>query len=196
MKTKRTKWSDELIKEEIFKCKEILCIDRMPTSNELKSIGRVDLSSAICKTYNFSGWANRVGLQQYQTTTTRIGEKYENLIKGMLENRGYVVNNTTPKHIYDLLVNNCLKVDVKASKPGLNNGRRAHTFNLHNSLPNCDLYICLVIDEIDRIEKTLIIPSHKLSITSLKVYKESKYDEFIDKWEYVENYVKFFESVI
>lgn len=109
------KWSDELIKEEILKVMKTLNIDRMPSSKEIKLVtNNSKLVNAIKRHGGYLQWSARLRLHQ-SDCETRTGFNAEIKIKEILEKKGYKVENMTCKHPYDLLVNENIKIDVKAA---------------------------------------------------------------------------------
>jgi hypothetical protein len=78
------KWTDELIKEHLLDSIKALSLDRMPTANELKTLGRNDLHCKISRTKKYSGWADELGLS-LSKCETRLGNLYEGLVAEDLE---------------------------------------------------------------------------------------------------------------
>lgn len=187
-------WTEEKVKLEIFKAMDVLMIDRMPTSLELKTLGRNDLHLKICRTKKYSGWASYLDLERKKSETVD-GQENEQYISDYLTNKGFSVQRMSTKHPYDLVINDTVKVDVKTGRPYLLRGSRVHTFGISKKEPTCDIYICLAFDEKEKIERNLIIPSHYLKIVTLCIGKESKYNKFIDRWDYIDKYSEFYSSV-
>ncbi len=188
-------WTDEKIETEIMNISSALGIKRMPTSSELKTLGRNDLHCKISRTKKYSGWAEHLGLDRKQSETL-MGQGYEDFITKELENQGHKVERMSTKHPYDLLINDTVKVDVKAGKSYIMRGSRVHSFGINKKDQTCDIYIVLAIDEKDAIERTFIIPSHFLKVVSLCIGRESKYNKFIDRWDYIKTYSAFFGKVV
>lgn len=188
------KWDDERVRIEILEAMEILKIDRMPTSVELKkATGNASLVCAIRRAGGYSFWANRLSLSQSECTT-RTGLAGELMVKDILEKRGCIVETMTVKHPYDLLVNGNVKIDVKVSHKFKGSGGSYFTFNLEKANPTCDLYIFICIQGE---EKTFsLIPSKFLHQTQIAMGNSSKYDIYKDRWDYIEQYDKFYKSVV
>lgn len=185
------KWSHKDICDEVYKVMKSLNIDRMPSAPECKLVtGSSALNSVIVKRGGFKWLANNMGLKQ-SDCETRLGSNGELTIKKILESLGYRVEKMSIKHPYDLLVNENIKIDVKtARKYNSDKGWSSYSFNLEKSNPTCDIYVFICVED----EKYLIIPSKFLRQTQLCITdKESKYDVFKDKWEYVEVYNKFYK---
>jgi hypothetical protein len=189
-------WTEEKVRSELLKCIDLLMLDRMPTADELKSIGRNDLHIKISRTKKYSGWAEELGLA-LKSCETRTGQKYEGVAEEMLSSRGYAVERMSTKYPYDLLVNGHLKVDVKVAKPYMLRGEsRVHTFGINKVKQTCDVYQLIALDEEEKIERTFIIPSHVLNVVSLSVGRESKWNAYVDRWDLIETYDRFFRGVV
>ncbi|KIL79561.1 hypothetical protein [Bacillus badius] len=198
MKEREKMWTDELIEKEIIKCMKALHIKRMPVANELQAIGRNDLHCAISKSkLKYSGWAKRLGIKLKSSETVK-GNKYELIIKEKIEefsNHLYVREMST-KHPYDLLVNECVKVDVKVAAPHLHFGTRAHTFALHKKYATCDIYVCVALDEREEIENIFIIPARSAQLVTLNICGNSKYNKFKDNWVLIYSLVNAYEQTL
>ena len=51
------------------------------------------------------------------------------------------------------------------------------------------------MDEDGEIERLLIIPSHKLKITTLSIGLDSKYNRYIDRWDLVDRFTEFYSKL-
>lgn len=191
----RKKWTNELIKSELIKSMEILNLERMPTGGELKSIGRNDLHCKVSRTKKYSGWADELGVKLKSSTTTE-GNKKEKSMKNTLIKMGYEVEIMGSRHPYDLLVNKSVKIDVKLANPYLLKGKsRVHTFSLNKVKPTCDIYILVAADENKLIERTLVIPSHHIQMKMVNIGKDSKYNKYNNRFDYIRYYSDFFGSI-
>lgn len=84
-------WNDKLIKEEILKVMEVLNINRMPSSDEMKLVtGNTKLTNAIRRHGGYLFWAASLNLEQSECET-RTGFKEELNVKALLESKGYKV---------------------------------------------------------------------------------------------------------
>jgi hypothetical protein len=190
------KWTSELLKEELIKSIKVLGIDRMPTGQELKSIGRNDLHCKISRTKKYSGWAEELGLGLKSGSTTREGQEHEKKVMHLLEGLGYEVEQMAHKFPYDLLVNGCVKIDVKMANAYLLRGEsRVHTFGINKEKPTSDILICLANDEEGNVERMFIIPSHHVQMKMLNVGANSKYNKYVDKFEYIKQYSDFYKTI-
>lgn len=189
-----SKWTLEKIEEELRNYVEEKNLDRMPSKPELIKDGRNDIGSALTRYKGMKYWSERIGLPLKQSETTK-GNKYERITAMILEDMGHRVKEMTTKYPYDLLVNENVKVDVKVSSPGDIKGWRCHTFRPSKEYPTCDLYICIALDESEKIEKVFIIPSKFAQVTTLCIGAESKYNGFIERWDYVDRYTEFYKAL-
>nr|DAE54211.1 MAG TPA: hypothetical protein [Caudoviricetes sp.] len=192
------KWSEELIEKRLIEVMENLKISRMPSNKEIIYVlGDYSLSNAITRRGGFRVWAEKLGLETKDSETC-FGNEYEFIVKEILEEMGYCVDKMTTKHPYDLLVNDNLKIDVKASKyyHSKENGLKFHTFNLEKKYHNCDIFICIGIDDNDEIEKMLIIPSkYLMNKKQLSIGVNSNYDRFNKRFDFIEKYIKFYNEI-
>lgn len=174
-----------------------LNIERMPTRTEIETVTNDSaLTNKISKTGGTKYWANKLNLD-LKDSETKLGQEWEMYAKSELENLGYEVEKMTTKHPYDLLVNNNIKVDVKVSRYYKGKGFKYHTFNMEKKYHNCDIFICIGLDEEDHVVKTLVIPSkYLMNKKQLSVGIESKYDKFNDRWDYIEKYSNFYSVTI
>lgn len=189
------KWTDDKIEAGVKECMKTLAIDRMPSSTEFKDIGRTDIHCALSKhPLKYSGWAEKLGIKQKSSDTVK-GQKYEVILENILKAKEYEVERMTTKYPYDFVVNEHVKVDVKVGAPHHHFGTRCHTFRPSKKHPTCDLYICIALDEQEEIEKIFVIPSKFAQIVTLNICNDSKYNAFIDRWDYIDRYTEFYERL-
>lgn len=189
-----TRWTDELIEQEILRVREALNLDRMPTNSEVKSVAGNGLACKISKSGGYKYWADKLNLKMKKSETS-LGKKYEEYVAGLLKRKGYEVEQMSMKHPYDLLVNMNIKVDVKISNLYRGAKGEFHTFNLEKHNHNCDLFICVCVTD-KEIVKTLVVPSKFLmKINQLSVGAVSVYDVFKDRFDYIEKYDVFYNQL-
>jgi len=189
-------WTEEKIKKGIKDCMIALHIKRMPTASEFKSLERNDLHCKISRTKKYSGWASELGLE-LKESETKTGNEYELIVKEKLDNfSGFDVKRMSTKHPYDLLINDCLKVDVKVGVAHNFYGSRAHTFALNKKYATCDLYICVALNEKSEIENYFIIPSSHVPIVTLSIGTKSKYNQYLNNWNFVKLFVERYQLAI
>lgn len=194
------RWDGELVKEKVFEAMNYYKIDRMPSKKELDEyFGNSGLSNRISKTGGFYKLANALDLD-VKKTETQEGLEYELLAIDKLEKMGHRCIHTGGKRFpYDILVDDCVKIDVKMSNPicSRDNGFKYFTANLEKKRQTCDLYIFYCVEN-EAVSKIYVIPSFILSGNSqLSIgYKESKYDIYLDRWDYVKRLDSAFKSLI
>jgi hypothetical protein len=186
-------WDEQRVKSEIKVMMNALNIERMPTAPELQEYGRNDLHCIISKTKKYKGWADELGIP-LKSCDTRKGNEYEDIVKGILLQKGYEVESMSTRHPYDLLVNGNIKVDVKVGGLYKLKNSDCWTFALAKNYPTCDIYIC-VAETDGEIERILVIPSMFAKIKTISIGKVSKYDKYIDRYDYIDQYQQFYNSM-
>ena len=195
--THGNKWSEELIRDGVMEVKEGLKLDRMPTRKECTEFtNSCTLSVAISR--RDGGWyglANELGLPIKESETT-TGKKYEKLIKNILESKGFTVSQMSQNFAYDLLVNDCLKIDVKSSHLYKGKEGNFYTFRTGKKYATCDIYLLVAVNDAEEIVKTFILPSSKV-IKNIQISMgeyHSKYDVYLDRWDILTDYSNFFSG--
>lgn len=193
-------WNTERICKAIMEVVEMAGEKVMPSHKDMDGFfGNHKLSCAVSKHGGSKMFADILQLP-LKSCETKFGEKFENLCAEKIQDEfGFDVEKTEPRHPYDLLVDNCVKVDVKAGKiTRTKDGREYYTFNLEKRHQTCDIFVCYCLNERNEIKKILVIPSCALSgKTQLSVgVKESKYDLYIDGWERIYHYSRFMRGGI
>lgn len=190
------KWTTETISEQIKSVMESLNIDRMPSGSEMAKVrGSSDLSNIISKRGGFYHWAKELGIEVKKSETS-TGKGYEEIAESQLIDRGFSVKRMTTKHPYDLLVNDHIKVDVKVSKAYWLKGQSlVNTVGLGKMYATCDIYLIYLLDELGDLDRTLVIPGHDVKHKYLNIGKESKYNVYVDRWNYFDAYNKLFEML-
>ena len=111
------RWDDSLIKKGVMEVVKICELGRMPSRTEcIKFYGNHKLANAI--TRRNGGWytlAKELGLA-IKESETYLGKTQENVVCQMLAKRGFEVEKMPQTFPYDILVDNCVKIDVKASR--------------------------------------------------------------------------------
>ena len=192
-----TCWTDELIKEKVLDVIKAYELDRMPSKRECDEYyHNYALSNAISKKKGWYKLAKELGLP-IKESETYFGKKQEEIARETLISHGYEVRKMPQNFPYDLLINDCVKVDVKASKLYIGKHGNFYTFNIEKPYCTCDIYLLYLIDGNNFERDILIIPS-KFVPTSTQISvgeKKSKYYRFSNQWEYIKEYVEFMGSV-
>lgn len=192
------KWNDEKIKQHVLKVVESNNLDRMPSQKEcITYYGDCSLSNAVARRYGgWYGLAKELGLHIKQRETY-LGKKQEILMAELLISKGFEVERMAQNFPYDFLIDNSVKVDVKAGHLYHGKTGNFYTFNLEKKFATCDVYILLCLDDEDNIIKTFIVQSKSVvrnTQISIGEYS-SKYDKYRDKWDYMSKISKFFEQL-
>lgn len=109
------KWTDDKIMKEVLSVMKTLNISRFPTKSECNSVTEsTDLSNVISKRFGWYKLAEMMGLSIRECETT-TGKEFEEVAKNILSENGFVVERMVQNHPFDLLVNETVKIDVKAS---------------------------------------------------------------------------------
>lgn len=194
-KQNQMKWNEDLIGKEIMKLAEQFDTPKMPTNREvLDMTGNHALSNAIQKNGGFSYWAERLGLEQKKCETA-VGIKWEKQIANMLAEKGHKVELTSTKHPYDLLVDGCVKIDVKAANASIVRGSKIHAYRIAKRQQTCDFYVCCENDEKKDI---YVIPAN---MTTGQVQIEmgngrTKYDSYKNAFYLISEATRFYESLV
>lgn len=191
------KWTTDLIKERIMEVVREMELGRMPSRSECDEYYHdTSLTNAISKRIGWYNLANELGLP-IKDSETYFGKKYEQIALEQFIARGYEARRMPQNFPYDLLVEDCLKVDVKASRLYKSNQGKFYSFNLEKPFSTCDLYVLYLVSDDKSIKTTLILPS-KFVATNTQVSvgeKTSKYYKYADRWDYVDDYIDFLLSV-
>lgn len=193
--THGTVWSDELVEKSILEVVKGLNLDHFPTHNEMiEYFGNKELACKIAKDRGTLAWAEKLRLPLKNSETT-FGNGFEvYAISDIYEHTELCSVQTSSGHPYDLIVDNCVKIDVKASM-GFKNSTNSlvYSFNLKKREPTCDIFLLYCVNEDQSIHKTVIVPSCRLlGQTQLGIGEKSKWDKYMDKWNIIAEYSDFF----
>jgi hypothetical protein len=192
------KWTDNLVESEIISIMDVLGIKTFPTHSEMQKVeGHKGLCNKISKSGGTKFWANKMNLP-IKECETEFGNKYELLaIENIKNNLSYNSELMKPGYPYDILVENSVKIDTKVSKQIFTNCHTwQNTFNLEKKNPTCDIYIFYCLTNNGEHLKTVIVPSSILQgKTQVGIGKNSKYNQYIDKWDIISDYMKFYEFI-
>ena len=165
------KWTEEMIAEGITRIANCYHPKRMPTNREVILYeGNHKLANAIQKNGGYEYWAKRLGLEQHYSETI-LGTFGENYIANTLALMGFAVETTSTKHPYDLLIDGCVKVDVKTANTSYVRGCPIHAYRLAKRQQTCDFYIFYEADT----ERVYVVPSHRCNgQTQVEMGEDSK----------------------
>lgn len=194
----RTKWTDELVREKVLEVVDGLQLDRMPSRAEVVNyFGNCGLAGVISKRYGWVRLANEMGLT-IKESETGIGKLFENKASEFLKACGFDVRKMAQNFPYDLLLNDCVKVDVKASKLYRGELGNFYTFHLEKPYATCDFYLLLTVDDDNTINRKMIVPSnHVISNNQISVGEhKSKYHQYTDRVDLLETAADFWSGIM
>lgn len=129
---------------------------------------------------------------------TQFGKLFEGRATDMLKSQGFQVRRMTTKFPYDLLIDDCVKVDVKASRLYHCDEGNYYAFNLDKEYSTCDFYLLLAVNDDNSINRRMIVPSNlvicnsKISVGETK----SKYHKYSDRFDLLETASAFWTDLI
>lgn len=192
-----TRWTDELIKEKVIEVKEKLGLDRMPSRKECANYFHNDaLVNAVSRRKKWYKLAEELGLE-VKNSETYFGKSYEAKTEEMLNGMGFEVRKMSQNFPYDLLVDDCVKVDVKASHLYQGKTGGFYTFNLEKPYATCDFFILFAIGENEEINRIMVVPStHVIANTQISVGENnSKYHKYTEKWDLIKCASDFWQNI-
>ena len=192
-------WTDALIREKVLEVKSAMSLDRMPSCSECKAYFHDSkLSSAISKRPGeWSQLALDLGLE-IKESATYFGKQQESIAEEILIAHGFSVRKMSQNFPYDLLVNDCVKVDVKASHLYCGPYGDFYTFNIEKPFATCDIYLLFTLNDDNTVRSIFVIPS-KFVITNNQIsigVLKSKYHRFERCWNYIEALSDFWDTVL
>ncbi len=192
------RWTDHDIKQAVITVVDSCGLDRMPSRKECVDFYNSEsLANAVSRRYG--GWyklANDLGLP-IKKSETYLGKIHEGVATNMLTDRGFSVVRMPQNFPYDLLVDDAVKVDVKASRLYRGKLGNFYTYNLEKKYATCDLYILFALDDESNIVDTYIVPSKfVINNTQISIGEfNSKYHKFKDRWDYIADMSRYINSL-
>lgn len=188
----KRKWTDALVKEKVLEVKNGLGLDRMPSKAECVAFfHNQELAGAVSK----RGWyelAEELGLPVKESETA-FAKRMEAKARDMLRGIGFDVEPMATNFPYDLLVDGCVKVDVKASKLISTESGKFYTFFVGKPYATCDFYILLACDDDENVTRTMVVPGYQVignSQISVGVNR-SKYHFYTDRFDLLDKAAEF-----
>ena len=195
--THGTQWTDELIKQKVLEVIGALKLDRMPSRKECENyFHSTGLTNAISRRYGWYNLAKELGVE-VKESETHFGKTYEAQAAEMLQSMGFEVRRMAQNFPYDLLVDDCIKVDVKASKLYRGNQGSFYTFNLEKPFATCDFYLLLAISGDGSINRRMVVPSNQvIANNQISIGEQrSKYHRFTDRFDLIEAVAAFWAGL-
>jgi len=170
----RMSWTDDLIASHLINAARGL--QRMPSANELRALGQNALAMAVSRRGGFRYWAERLNLPLKGTETHR-GQAVETHVAAYLVGLGFDVKSQTTRAPFDMLIDGCVRVDVKSARYGdyIRKDARKRTpqrtkgfaFGLNKVPPTCDLYVLCGVDEGNTVLWRYFVPATEARVRML-----------------------------
>lgn len=179
-------WNNENIASAVMDIVNTRGLDHMPSVAEINEYyGDHKLTNAITKHGGQTKWANILGLEIKQSDT-QFGQKYEKFMYEYLTEYGFECELTGVRCPYDILVDGCVKVDVKTSKITKIREYNAYSFRLAKAMHTCDVYVLLGLDGFGNIKK-YVIPAHEVNgqVQICISTTNSKYDKYLNRFDII-----------
>lgn len=192
----KTQWGEERIEKHLKEMISQTHQTTFPTHTEMAEFFKdYRLSNAVRRHGGTRYWAEKLGME-VKDCESKFGDDYEErFIVEVMEKCGLQSSRCRVRYPYDVLVEDCVKIDVKSSNRVIAHGFEMYSSNIEKDLQTCDVYVIYCIENGD-VSKTYIIPSVVLSgKTQFSVgVKSSKYDKFLNRWDIITKYVEFMKS--
>jgi hypothetical protein len=180
----RIKWTDALVEQQI----RALCeqVGHFPSDQEMQRLGYGRLANAINKRGGIIAWSERIGVARPHSDSD-TGWDGEEDVAAILVLKGFrVTARTKVKCPYDLLVNECVTVDVKTARQAtylLNTGQpwSAWYYRIGKST-ECDVVILYQSDT----KTCYVLPRSDVGTTNITISPRSpKYARFRDRFDII-----------
>ena len=139
-------WTDEKLHQELIQ----ICAGTgvFPSNQDLIKLGRQDLSNQIVRRGGFIAWSKRLGYRRKESDSDKGWDGELKCIKKLAE-LGFKAEKTDRvRSPYDILVNECLRIDVKTAKYAEYGACRGWFYRLGKNL-NADLIMLYQADTED-----------------------------------------------
>lgn len=120
----------------------------------------------------------------------------ENELQKKLESLGFKVDKEPTNCIYDFTVNNIVRIDCKYSNIYHGKTGDFYSFNLEDSHPDCDIFICLFKDKNEELQFLVIPHVFVFNYKQISVgIEKSKWLKFKNRFDYLIKYEEFFKGL-
>lgn len=190
------KYSEEDMTNKIMELANMFDPVRMPSRQEIEDYyGDTSLTNKISRTGGHYYWAKKLGLE-IKHSETRLGIHAENVICDLLLDMGYTVEKTSLKYPYDLLVDGCVKIDVKAANVSYVRGSKIRAYRIAKRQQTCDFYILCEVDG-DQVSNVYVVPSVKVTgqIQVEMGDASTMYAKYRDRYDFIQKTVEFYDSI-
>lgn len=113
MRRKPNTWTDSMVHSELIPI--CAATGMFPSNSELVRLGRGDLANQICKRGGFVAWSAKLGYER-NGSDSDFGWSGERRCMELLQINGFVVEKADRLRApFDILINGCIRVDVKTA---------------------------------------------------------------------------------
>lgn len=193
------RWNETEVEEQIMQIVRDRGMTTFPTLSEMTEYyGNQGLRNKVARSGGSFAWAEKLGLPMKQSDTS-FGRKYE--LFAIEDIRSHtssaIVEKMSTRYPYDILVEKCVKIDVKASRPVRNGkGGYQYSFNLEKKYPTCDVFLLYGLGWDGEVLQTLIVPSLlTYGISQIYAGTNPRWMHFQDKWQVFSSYLKFYNGL-
>ena len=197
----RIDWNTDNIEKALRYMVEQTGQKTLPTHAETKKFyGNYKLSNAMRRNGGPRYWGERMNLE-FKDCESIKGEQFEDYFVAEMLEKGFDaerVNYDEPRFPFDVLINGCVKVDVKVARVFGSEKQGYYSFNLEHKKHSCDFFVCYCLDSSgENIVKTYIIPASIMDGKSqLGVgLSQSKYDAYIGRYDLIGQTCEFYDSL-
>lgn len=187
-------WNYDLAKERVSNYISVMNVEHMPSFKDLKEFykGSCSLTSLLGRNPE---WRVRImkdlNLKEKKSNTSK-GKEFENIGEKILISKGFDTERMTQGEHFDILIDDCVRVDVKCSKRWFVDKSHVNSFGINKKYATCDIYMLIALDEKENIDKVLIVPSIILrNKTTMSIGKKSKYDVWENRFDVINSYREF-----
>ena len=197
----RIDWNKDNIEKALRYMVEQTGQKTLPTHAETKKFyGNYKLSNAMRRNGGPRYWGERMNLE-FKDCDSRKGEQFEDYFVAEMLEKGFDaerVNYDEPRFPFDVLINGCVKVDVKVARVFGSDKQGYYSFNLEHKKHSCDFFVCYCLDSSgENIVKTYIIPASIMDGKSqIGVgLSQSKDDAYSGRYDLMGQTCEFYDSL-
>lgn len=190
-------WTEEEMIHDILEVANKFDPARMPSRREIEEYYKnSSLADRISRNGGFYHWAEVLGLET-KHSETKVGFIAENEIAKLLSDIGHSVEITNSRYPYDLLVDGCVKIDVKASHRTLVHGAEVYAYRLAKRQQTCDVYVFCEMEG-SNIESFFVVPSNAITgqVQVEMGTKSTIFEKYRNRLDIIDDITNFYKSLI
>jgi hypothetical protein len=171
------RWTDEDVEREL---RHIVATTGMvPTAQRLGAAGRQDLSNQIGRRGGFAHWRNKIGLPENDSESA-MGHRWETHVAELLEATGHAAERQTARAPFDILVDDCVRVNVKSAHWGAygrDNYCKGHFFGIGKTWASCDVFALVAVTD-DEPPRVMWVPWHEARQQTITLTKSHRFNGY------------------